>query len=561
MWGVLRKFAADANGAVAATVALSLFALVAVGGIAFDYARVASMDTELQQAADQAALAAATQLDGQPGARARALAAAQNLIANSTLFASGGSRAVTVPVIKFCPAFDDSVASTLNACAAGWIDPTPASAALDAAAHVVWVQVGGRTADYALTPIVGAISSGTIGGEAVASMNSAVCKEPPVMMCNLNSNPAVFDYTQLIGKGIRLVAHNTGAGGGAYVPGDFGYLDVGAGVNDLKKLMGYGSPPNECVDVSEPATQPGDPAATIDQFNTRFDIYESGDSIGCFGQSKCPPSLNSRKDVVMNHGAPYTKNNCGLVTGAGSNGWKLTSAPYRPVSNATNPSTGLAEPRYVNNYTATPDAMGYPRDRCHAINSTGNCTSGRIGTGDWDIDTYWRVNHFSSTVVLASGVRGYPTTMNSTIRAAYPLPVDGTRSYPTRYQVYRWEMANAAAQLPSRNPIGGDATLTDYGQPICKSGLAGSTPGPSTADRRTIPIAVINCTGLTGAKPVDPIDWVDSFLVEPAINRSFGGTSYTNGTDIYVEVIGHTGQGTGGTATQFVRHDRPYLIR
>ena len=28
-----------------------------------------------------------------------------------------------------------------------------------------------------------------------------------------------------------------------------------------------------------------------------------------------------------------------------------------------------------------------------------------------------------------------------------------------------------------------------------------------------------------------------------------------------VEVIGHTGNGTGGSAAQFVRHDRPYLIR
>jgi hypothetical protein len=35
-------------GAVAPTVALSLFALLGMGGIAFDYARLASMDTELQ---------------------------------------------------------------------------------------------------------------------------------------------------------------------------------------------------------------------------------------------------------------------------------------------------------------------------------------------------------------------------------------------------------------------------------------------------------------------------------------------------------------------------------
>ena len=37
--------------------------------------------------------------------------------------------------------------------------------------------------------------------------------------------------------------------------------------------------------------------------------------------------------------------------------------------------------------------------------------------------------------------------------------------------------------------------------------------------------------------------------------------NYTAVGDIYVEVIGRTGNGTGGTTTQFIRHDKPYLIR
>jgi Flp pilus assembly protein TadG len=518
--------------------------LIAAGGLAFDYAHLASLDTELQQAADQAALAAATQLDGQTGALDRARAAAQSLIANSTLLASGGSSTVTVPEIIFCSAFDDSKVDTNDACTRTTSDT----------ARIVWVKVGGHTADYALTPIVAAFTSGTVGGEAVAGLNSAVCKEPPVMMCNPNSDPSEFDVSTFIGKGIRLIAHNTGAGGGAYAPGDFGFLDVGAGANDLSKLMGYGSPPDECVDVTNPTTQPGDPASVINAFNTRFDIFESGDSIGCFGSSKCPPSANSRKDVVMNHAAPYTKTNCGIVTSGGGNGWKVSNSPYRPVTN-------VGDPKNYQKYTSTPDAMGYPRDRCHAIDSVGNCTDGRIGDGNWDIDTYWRVNHPTETVVIDSSttppLMGYPTSKNGAIEAAYPLDTDSTRSYPTRYQVYRWEMANAAAELPSAGRII-SGVGTDFGQPVCRPG---SAPGATTADRRTIPIAVVNCTGLTGAKPVNPIDWIDAFLVEPAMARSSGATSYSNGTDIYVEIIGHTSQGTGGTQNQFVRHDRPYLIR
>src|SRR5215213_7759873 len=87
------RLIADRSGAVAATVALSLVALVAIGGVAFDYARLASLDSELQDAADQAALAAASQLDQQTGAVARATAAAQGLLANQTLMANDGNAA------------------------------------------------------------------------------------------------------------------------------------------------------------------------------------------------------------------------------------------------------------------------------------------------------------------------------------------------------------------------------------------------------------------------------------------------------------------------------------
>ena len=72
----------DRSAAVAPTVALSLFALIGAGGLAFDYSRMASLDTELQNAADQSALAGATQLDGEERAVERATAAAQGLLTN-----------------------------------------------------------------------------------------------------------------------------------------------------------------------------------------------------------------------------------------------------------------------------------------------------------------------------------------------------------------------------------------------------------------------------------------------------------------------------------------------
>ena len=87
----IQSLLGNADGAVAPIVALSLTALVAVGGIAFDYAHLAAMDTELQDAADHAALAAATQLDGESDSETRATEAANNLITNETRFAKEDS--------------------------------------------------------------------------------------------------------------------------------------------------------------------------------------------------------------------------------------------------------------------------------------------------------------------------------------------------------------------------------------------------------------------------------------------------------------------------------------
>jgi hypothetical protein len=104
---------------------------------------------------------------------------------------------------------------------------------------------------------------------------------------------------------------------------------------------------------------------------------------------------------------------------------------------------------------------------------------------------------------------------------------------------------------------------TDYGQPICRPGLEASTPAGTAPDRRVFPVSVINCSGLSGKKPVTPLDTVDVFLTEPSLNRETSDPKkvWTKLGDIYVEIIGHTSQGTGQTNNQFVRRDKPYLIR
>jgi len=371
----IRSLWGKSDGAVAPTVALSLFALIAAGGIAFDYAHMASLDTEMQSAADQAALAAATQLDGTDGAIQRATAAANSLLTNRTLFASDPSAsgsAVTVANLTFYPTATDAENDTNGF----------TNVANFETAHFVRVRLGARRAYFALTPVVGAISSGDIGAEAVAGLKSAICKVPPLMMCNPSetNTSTSFDPAAYIGKGIKLVA--VGSGGGAWAPGDFGYLQNQNGVNGapgLRQLLGWNLVPGNCLNVDTGDTKPGATTTVTDSINTRFDIYESGPS--CPSGGNCSPSSNTVKDVVR----PLSNASC--TYGNGGQGWQLPADGDYYGSGSFPSSTGIAT------IPASNATMGFPRDVCHAVSSNGNCTNGRTGDGGWDRNSYFKVNY------------------------------------------------------------------------------------------------------------------------------------------------------------------------
>lgn len=516
MWGTVSKVWGNCDGTVAPTVALALIGLVAVGGVAFDYAHLASLDTELQQAADQAALAAATQLDGQSGAIARATAAAQSLITNKSLLAGNGQGggAINVPTLTFCSAFDDSTADTATACT---------TTTTDSNAKVVWVRTGGRIANYTLTPIVGLFNSGTIDAEAVAAMSSAICKTPPVMMCNpaepTTNTDVGLAYNPSRGIGLRLITGN------ATVPGNFGWLQAFdasgnaiSGANNLKEELGYNVPIGQCQPADGVTTKTGMDTTVIDAFNTRFDVYASGNP--CPGGGTCSPALDTRKDLVCapNNANTACKNN---------SSWAEASNPYHPTTTTPLATDGSQDP----------STIGYPMDLCQAIpkNNASNC--GIVGDGNWDRDAYFRVNYGwdHSTWVAQVGT-----------------------STPSRFDVYKWEQAH--------QNVGGKGMAVPKiisGTEAAFSYPATGVTGTGTPDRRRISIAVVNChaVGLKGQTTGVPVTtWLDSFLVQPAFQRGPNGPgAYTDQKDIYVEIIGATT--VGSSNAQIVRRDRPYLIR
>lgn len=546
MRSTARSFLRDEGAAVAPLFALTLTALIAVGGIAFDYARLAGMDTELQNAADQAALAAATQLDGRPGACDRAINAARNLLkrtgqtgaesGNFTFFSNiGGDPSVTIGTQEAAGdnctvAADDPVrfytSADGNTFATSYED-----------AKFVEVRVDARTARYALTPVVSALNSDAIDASARAGLGSAVCKVPPLMICNPEPDEE-FNADAKRGWGIMVTGHGNTRGGTnstytAWAPGDFGFLEAGAGNNqDLLKAMAFQNPSLTCLQIETGEVNTGNPQGLYDAINTRFDIYDFASGQGttlapCFSGS-CPSALNTTKDLIK-FDTNTNGNRCKLNENAGGNqGWRLPDRPFSPraKSNTDTPSTRIDADGVIH-------AMGLPRDNCHYTSygsACGNDDLNRFGNGNWARADYFFTYHNGRTVSYAGE----------------------DASNITRYNTYLWEIEN---NLIPHN-IAAAANFEQYGRPICSTGTIATGQ-----DRRVMSVAVVdNCAELRGgSRTADIGEWVDMFLVEPTVDKRGNGAVHDS---IYMEIIGKSrAAGNGSVDAQTVYRSSPYLVR
>lgn len=525
------NFWCNENGAVAATYAIALMGLIVVAGVGFDYGRMVTLDSELQNAADQAALAAATQLDKSEGACARASKAAAELLQNLTMMSNidnGDGNAIVVP--------GEADATLVDACGATqfvrfYKDKEKTQfAATDAEARFVEVHVKPRRAFYALTPIMANFSdSGDLHAAALAGIGSAICRVPPLMICSPSEDPDnPFRADDHIGIGIKAT------GGGSWTPGGFGFLEVGGTqLQDLAKALAFGSTNFDCVNADE-GTDPetGNAQVLFEAVNTRFDIKPNGGGVltPCDSGS-CPSANNVVKDVIKTN-SNTNGNQCRLGNNA-ANGWALpaTANRFRPRAWLSTDDSS----KMFHQSATSPQVMGYGRDMCHynsynrecrLLNSiafdsgTSNAEKNRFGDGTWAIQDYFSKNHSGTA------------------------PPDNNMS---RYEVYKWEIENS--QIPS-------TTVNQRPPHMC-------VPGTSDIDRRVLTVALVdNCSALRGgSREVHIQEWADFFLVEPVVDDT---TERNNGRDrdmIYLEVIGQAKLGgDNGSVSQAIRRDVPYLI-
>jgi Flp pilus assembly protein TadG len=500
---MLRRLLRNEKGAVAPIVALSLVGLIAAGGLAFDYARMVSLDTELQNAADQAALAAATQLDGESDSITRAETAGNSLVQNLSLISNDGSGPLlSIETFSFFQDPEKTIPATTGP-----------------EARYVLVQVQARAVNYALTPVVSLFNSGPMTALAFAGLGSALCNVPPVMMCN-PAEPTTnmdiflpFDGDSLTGKGVLLT------NGQADTPGNFGFIKTStkAGADALAKALAYDDrPPSECLPLTSATTEPGVMNSVFEAINVRFDISVNG---GICSTDTCSASSNVRKDLVK-------------ATGSGTNACRLHNQGFSYPNNNPRPYAPTTAQVLTSNY---PDVMGHPRDLCHAVpKSNSDRCSQRIANGNWDRDAYFRVNH------------GF------TSRAAWQAAT-GLGDNATRYQVYQWE---SGGNLGVSRTFGSGGSQTQYSAaPVCRPSIAATTPDN---DRRRLTMAVVNCNAakLRGRQRMEVVTVADIFLVEPTLARGSGTNARTETSDLYVEVIGNTDP----TRIKLNRRSRPFLL-
>ena len=499
----LSRFLRDPRGAISPLYAVAILPLIVMAGVAFDYSRLMTMDSELQNAADQAALAAATQLTGQTGAMNEAEAAARNYFVNETRAAAGDAPIDDFTLTFYEAEFDDDgdLSADLEP-----LDRTDSDN--DALAKVVEVTIAARRTKFALTPVMGRLFSGNVQAKAKAMLDEATCNISPMMFCAPSASYGADGSD--VGSTMRLHLRDPDVETSELAveaPGNFGFLDIH--YDPTKKpndRMGLNTQSGVCVG-SRVVSEPGNRTVETRYFNTRFQWYESSAN-----SAKCDAAGNYCASQNVRHGyVQVQKTNSSTPTAACK----------------ANPSNGDPWVEMAN--------AGYPNESC--INS-GTCsfTTG-LTNSDWT--AFMAASHPGVSIATAGG--------------------------PTRYQVFKWErdgnnLGPAKVSSTSVPKVNGAGKVTGYdvtnycAYPKPTAAKDVFVPGPKDKDRRVLTVAAADCSDLKGKGTVKVLRWLDVFLVDGA--RTTGSAN-----EFVAEVIGPGTPPGGGDSFQAFSRGKAVLVQ
>lgn len=434
MTHLLRVFWRDRQGAALIYVTTILGVIFGFAALTIDFSRLGTTHTQARSAAEAAALAAASQLDGAADAITRATNAAQGipLVQNQQNLAQSPGN-VTIFSLRFLNGLPAGTPSLPG-------DPSeldPFVTTDPAEARFVEATTEVLTQNNFFAQVIAGGATSTTAATAVAGFTQVICHRAPLAVCNpaeANTIGAPFDIAQW--KGRQVLAKATSGGGSScgtasWVPGDFGLVDVD-GTQSAPEIADAlaAAEPDVCVTATV-NLKPGQTQSTRNALNTRFDMYEN----------------------------PFFGGN------------ENTMNRYRPAKNVTkgmirdssNPCTYLPP-------DPTAASMSLPRD------PNLSCSQ-RFGNGTWDCLSYWNTMHPSEAVPAGCTSSSTPATM-------------------TRFGLYRHEIDNpplpdhstATPVGENSGPMCSTATATDdpdrrllvFAVINCREHgpLTGNSPGP-----------------------------------------------------------------------------------
>ncbi|MDH6234633.1 Flp pilus assembly protein TadG [Mesorhizobium soli] len=291
----LLRFLRSEEGTVLILFAVLIPVMMGIIGLVLDGGRAYTVNNELQDLADAAALAGAKELDGTQSGMDAASVAAVNLLRNDPRWSNVEAKGLQIQRIRFCKTPlanpDPWQACTTTA------DPK--------AVNYVEVTTIRRDVSPVFTVAVGA--TGNVGSQAIAIAGTTVvaCNVQPLMLCN-PTEPAEFTAV----PGQMFVFKQKGGGQGqnpAYVPGDFGLLDPPGQDSStgpqLRNLLSRQSP-KFCY-INNVSPRPGQSTGNVDTgINVRFDQQPGPGQQDGLDLTPGP--------VVIDGMAPKNKNNpCG----------------------------------------------------------------------------------------------------------------------------------------------------------------------------------------------------------------------------------------------------------
>lgn len=420
------------RGAYLTIMAIMIVVLLAFGSLILDVGRILVLRAEMQNAVDSAALAAARELNGQPGAQDRAKNAARKALELNSHFArKTGLLGEEVGVTTLPDA-----AFTFYCIVGGKFDPDPADADIshfcgddtpdpddpnkfpptpstsDARTRYVRVSMLPElvedhfTVDLIFFPLLRLLGLEDVAEElalsatALAGRNFFACNYPPLAICDpWEGEPEGFRDRMPIGGHVNVVARH---GSNQWSSGNFGFLELsGKGARELAKaLADEGETGCSQAEVTTKTGANVGPAKS--GFNTRLGIYKKEDDH--YNSSNSEP-YESKGAVT----SPFNKDGA----------WST----WKPAPNVAT---------YRLDQTTHPD---HPR----------------FGNGDWDCEAYWNEHHASSS------------------------PPDCDNGNWTRRDVYEYELDNGLVPRVDEHPAGErDRRLLHVAVISCeKAGLTG----------------------------------------------------------------------------------------